>query len=673
MAAPATDKIRNFAVIGAGGAGKTTLVDAFLFKSGTASRFGKVDDGSSLSDFTAEEKETKHSLYMTLLSLEHRGHKVNLLDTPGYSDFVGEASVALAGVDTAIVVVDSSGTISASTRRLYHAAKDLGLARIVVINRMDADQANLEATMESVQSLFGTECVNVFVPDAEGPSFSKPVSLLDASAAAGMEEQRGALIETVVETDEAAMEKYLEEGEVAEEELRCLLSKAVTSGDVVPVVCSAAAKELGVEEVLDFLIDYAPSPAAAKGRPGRQGAEDGDEIMVTPEHGSTCIQIFKTVTDPYVGKLSYLRVWSGKLAADSSLTLARTGKAERLQNLLSVQGKEHEGISEVGAGDIAAIAKVESLETGDTLCEGDVVHLAPVKVPPPMVSLALEPKARGEEQKLATALKKLASEDLTFLVDRDATTHELVASGITNLHLDTILKRLKEQFGVEVDTKTPRVPLKETILGAAEGHHRHKKQTGGAGQFGEVYLRVAATERGEGFQFEDKVVGGSIPKNFMPAVEKGIVASLEGGVFAGYPVVDVRVEVYDGKHHPVDSNETSFKSAGSKAFRDAFLKAKPALLEPMVDLEVEVPASAMGDITGDLNSRRGRIQGMDTVGTLQIIKAQVPLREIQTYSTDLRSMTAGEGSYTFTHSHYDIVPAKLAEEIRAGFKAEDDD
>jgi elongation factor G len=674
MAALKTEQIRNIAVIGAGGAGKTSLVDALLFKAGTVSRQGKVDDGTSLSDYTAEEKEVKHSLHASLLSLEHKGAKVNLLDTPGYSDFVGEAGLALGAADMALVVVSAVTGINASTRRLYHTARDMRLPMVVVVNRLDSDQAHLEETLESIGSMFGTECCPILQPDAVGPGFSRLVSLLDAAEAAGMEEQRGALVDSLVETDEEAMERYLEEGEVSDEELRTLLHRAVIGCAFVPVVGCSVSADVGVAEILDLLVDVGPSPLEGPGRGGRKGGPDGEEVRVKPgEWAAPCVQVFKTVSDPYVGKLSFVRVWGGEMQSDHPLTLARTGKDEKLQNLLSVQGKDTESIPAVMTGDLAAVAKVENLETGDTLYSGEAVVLDPIQVPPPMVSLAIEPTSRGEEQKLSTALKKLAGEDLTFHVERDATTHELVVSGITNLHLETHLKRLKDQFGVEVQTRIPRVPLKETVMAAAEGHHRHKKQTGGAGQFGEVYLRIRPNERGQGFEFVDKVVGGSIPKNFLPAVEKGIRESLESGVFAGYPVVDVIVEVYDGKHHPVDSNETSFKAAGSRAFKDAFLKAKPCLLEPIVDLEVEVPASAMGDINGDLNSRRGRIQGMDSVGNLQIIKAQVPLKEIQTYSTDLRSMTAGEGSYTFTFSHYDVVPAKVAEEIRAGFKAKDED
>ena len=671
MASLQTDKIRNVVVIGAGGAGKTSLVDALLFKAGSASRQGKVNDGTSLSDHTAEEKAAKHSLYATLLSAEHRGHKINMLDTPGYSDFVGEASICLGAADMALVVIGANGNINANTRRLYHAAKEAGLPRMVLVNKMDSEQADVDATMDAIQSLFGTECCKAFQPDGVGGSFSAVKSLLDADAP---EDERNAMIEALVETDEAAMEKYLEDGEVADDEVAKLYHKAIAAGMFVPVLFCSVEKDIGVGSLLDKLIDFVPPPNEAPGRPGRRGSNDGEEVVIRPGASEEVIaQVFKTVTDPFVGKLSYLRLWSGNLNADVQLASTNSGKHARLQNLLKVQGKDSEGITEAIAGDILAVAKAENLETGDTLYSGDPVFLKPIEVPPPMVSLAIDPASRGEEQKLATALKKLASEDLTFLVNRDQVTKELVVSGVTNLHLETMLKRLKEQFGVEVESRLPRVPFQETVMAAAEGHHRHKKQSGGAGQFGEVYLRVRPSERGEGFKFVDAVVGGAIPKNFMPAVEKGINAALENGVYAGYPVVDVTVEVYDGKHHPVDSNEASFKTAGAKAFKDAFLKAKPSLLEPVVDMVVEVPASAMGDITGDLNTRRGRIQGMDTVGSLQIINVQVPLKEIQSYSTDLRSMTAGEGSFTFKFSHYDVVPAKNAEEIRAQFKDTDDD
>ena len=672
MASNAPESIRNLAVVGGGGAGKTSLVDALLFKAGATTRCGKVDDGTSVSDYSAEEKEAKHSLTSTLLWAEHQGVRLNILDTPGYSDFVGEAMAPLSAVDGAVVVLDAAGTINSNTRRLFKAAREMQLPLFVVVNRLDHDQAKWDECWEGIQTFFGRECSVVYLPDGTGAGLSKVVSLLDADAAGAFADQRGALTESLVETDEAAMERYLEEGEVGADELHGLYGKAVHSGEIIPVLSCSVTKDIGVQEILDHLVAYAPSPLQGPGRQGKAGEAD---VLVRPDKmDKTVVQVFKTVTDPYVGKLSFLRVWAGTLRSDHPLTLTRTGKAEKLANLLQVQGKDSEGVTEAGPGQILAVAKVEHLETNDTLCDGgDGIALEPVHVPPPMVSLAVEPKSRGDEQKLSGALRKLASEDLTFTAERDAVTGELVITGITNLHLDTMIKRLKERFSVEVDTKPPRVPLKETIQAKAEGHHRHKKQTGGAGQFGEVYLKVEPRERGSGFEFVDEVVGGAIPKNFLPAVEKGIVAALDGGVFAGYPVVDVCVRVYDGKHHPVDSNETSFKMAGAKAFKDGFLKAKPCLLEPIVDLEVEVPASAMGDITGDLNSRRGRIQGMDTVGNLQIIRAQVPLKEMLTYSTDLRSMTAGEGSYTFTFSHYDVLPAKLAEEVRAGFKATDED
>jgi len=655
------DKIRNLAVVGAGAAGKTSLVDLFLFKAGATTRAGKVDDGSSLSDYTQEEKDVRHSLNTTLLSCEHQGCKLNLLDTPGYPDFVGEAQVALAAVDAVLIVVDASGNINAATRRLYQSAQAGGLPRFLLINKLDSDQAKPDETLQAAQEMLGSECISVFQPDGVGASFTAVNSLLDPSAD---EAARGALIESLVETDEEAMEKYLEEGEADASTVTSLYRNGVASGQVVPVLCCSVEKDAGVQEVLDHLVEFSP-PAAIGRRGARKGAEDGDEIGVDVGHGETVAQVFKTVTDPYVGKLSFLRVWSGEVKGDTPLHLARTGKTEKLANLLRVQGKDTEGIPSISAGDLAAVAKVENLETSDTLYGASEVHLKPVESPAPMAALAMDPATRADEQKLANALRKLAAEDLTFRVLRDPTTKELVVSGITNLHLDTMIKRLKERFGVGVVTRTPRVALKETINATAEGHHRHKKQTGGAGQFGEVYLKVSANARGEGFEFSDDTVGGSIPKNFMPAVEKGVRESLEEGVFAGYPVVDVKVSIYDGKHHPVDSNETSFRTAGKRAFKDAFLKAKPSLLEPIVEIEIEVPVTSMGDITGDLNTRRGRINGMDTIGALQIIRANIPLREIQGYSTDLRSMTAGEGSYTYTLADYDIVPAGVAKDIRA--------
>jgi len=666
--ATTTEQIRNIALVGAS-AGKTTLADLLLFKTGAVNRRGKPIDGTSVLDWSAEEKDARHTTMTKLVHFTHQGQYVNLLDTPGYPDFVGEAMTALAAVDAAVVVADGSGVIGFNARRLFRAARDAKLATFLVFNRMDGEQASLEQAVAHARELLGNDCQPVFRPDGVGAAFRSVTPVLAAGADAAA---RAALVESLVETDEKALEKYLESGGIADAEVERLYAAAVKSGQIVPILFLSADKDLGVAEFLDHVVRYAPSPAEARGR--RVAAKEGAPEQRTQAGEPACAQVWKTVADPHVGKQSFLRVWSGTVRHEVPLVLERLGKPEKLANLLKPNGKHVEPVPHAIAGDIVAVAKVENLETGDTLCDAAAVRaLAPIDAPKGMVSLAVEPKNRNDDQKVSLGMRKLAAEDLTFTEHRDPATHELVITGVSNLHLDTMVKRLKERFHLEVTTKPPRVPLKETVLGRAEGHYRHKKQTGGSGQFAEVYLKIEPKERGAGFEFSDEVTQGKIPRQFIPAVEKGIVAGLPTGAFAGYPIVDVCVRVYDGKHHEVDSNETSFRIAGWRAFKDAFAKARPCLLEPIVDLVVEVPSASMGDITGDLNSRRGRISGMDSVGNVQIIKAQIPLREILDYSTQLRSMTAGEGSYSYSFNHYDVVPAKIAQELAAAYRPKEEE
>jgi elongation factor G len=594
---------------------------------------------------------------------------VNLLDTPGYPDFVGEAMTTLAAVDAVVVMLDANGTIHANARRLFKAARDHRLATFLVFNKMDGDQADFAQAVEHAREVLGHDCHPVFIPDGNGAAFKSVSSVLAPGADA---KARNELVETVVESDEKLMERYLESGEIADADVERLFVAAVKACQVVPVFCMSADKDVGVTEFFDHVVKYAPSAAEAVGR--RIKTREGEPEKHTKVSDPTCAQVWKTLADPHVGKQSFLRIWSGTVKHEVPLTLEKTGKPEKLANLVKPQGKAVEPVLHAIAGDIIAVMKVENLETGDTLCDAaHVLALVAIDVPKGMVSLAVEPKNRNDDQKVSMGIRKLAAEDLTFTEHRDPATHELVITGVSNLHLDTMAKRLRERFHLEVTTKPPRIALKETVLGHSEGHYRHRKQTGGSGQFAEVYLKVEPRERGAGFEFADEVTQGKIPRQFIPAVEKGIVAGLPTGIFAGYPIVDVVARVYDGKHHEVDSNETAFRIAGWRAFKDAFQKSKPCLLEPIVDLVVEVPSASMGDITGDLNSRRGRISGMDSLGNLQIIKAQIPLREILDYSTQLRSMTAGEGSYSFTVSHYDVVPARIAQELAAAYKPKEEE
>jgi elongation factor G len=663
-----TEQIRNIALVGAS-AGKTTLADLLLFKAGVVSRQGRPADGTSALDWNSEEKEARHTHSAKLIHFDWKGCRVNLVDTPGYPDFVGEAMPALCAVDAAIVIADANGALNFNTRRLFQAARAHELATFLVFTRMDGDQADFRKAYEHARELLGHDLHAAVLPDGNGAKFHRLDSVLvpggDASA-------RADLIDSVVETDEKAMEQYLEKNTIDDAEFDRVYDAAVRRGQIVPVLCCSADKDIGVGEVLDHVVKRAPSPLQAAGRMIR--VREGEAPRRTTSADPACAQVWKTVIDPHVGKQSWLRIWSGTMRPDTPLVLERLGKPERLANLQKQEGKSFESIPHAVAGDLVAVAKVEHLQTGDTLCDAArVVALKAIDAPKGMVSLAVDPKNRNDEQKLAESLRKLAAEDPTFVEHRDPATHEEVITGVSNLHLETLLKRLRDRWHVETVTRPPKVALKETILGRAEGHYRHKKQTGGSGQFAEVFLRIEPLERGSGFRFIDEVTQGKIPRQFIPAVEKGVAAGLPGGAFAGYPIVDVAVKPYDGKHHEVDSNETSFRIAGWRAFKDAFAKAKPVLLEPIVDLVVEVPAASMGDITGDLNGRRGRISGMDSLGNLQLIRAQIPLREILDYSTKLRSMTAGEGSYHYEFSHYDVVPTRIAAELAAAYKPKEEE
>lgn len=670
--------IRNVAFVGAPNGGKTTLVEALLHHSGAIPRRGNVADGSSNVDYDPLEKEKTHSLFLKVFHCEHNKHHLNLLDTPGYPDYIGEALAALHAVETAAVCVSAADGISFLTRRLWDETDRLKRGRIVVVTRCDTEELDIEALVAGIQSVLGKQCVPVNLPDAIGADISGVVDLLTGvdQAPEGIADlvatTREQMIESLVSLDDETMEKYLETGEVADGELPRLLQHGIAHGTFTPILFVTSEKDIGINKLLSFISESCPSPLSGPFFEACEGAEVTEETHpIDPrEHTEFSARIFKTIADPYVGRLTFARIVSGEIKVDDVVQNNRIGKPEKLHNLHQPRGKEHDKIDGACAGDIILLAKAESIDTNDTLCSDKaLITFPPMPMPTSMVALAVTPKSRNDEQKLSGGLKKISGEDPTIIVDRDVQTGELVVRGLSMLHLDTQVKRLHTNFKVDVDTKIPKVPMRETVTIEAEGHHRHKKQSGGRGQFGEVYLRVTPRERGAGFEFKDATFGGSIPKQYLPAIEKGIIDHMDKGVVAGYPVVDVTVSVYDGKFHDVDSDEASFKMAGARAFRDAFEKAHPVLLEPVVNLEVAVPSRFMGDINSDLNGRRGRISGMDAIGDTQVIKAQVPLKEVQTYGPNLRSLTQGEGSFTFEVSHYDLVPHNVAEEVIAAFKA----
>jgi elongation factor G len=666
---PPTDAMRNIALIGGPGTGKTSFAEALLHKSGKLARMGTIADGTTVSDFRPEEKEKGHSIELSLLHFDHAGRRFQVLDAPGYPDFVGEAAAALAACETAVLCVDAAHGLGFTGRKAWELAVAAGRGRCVVATHMDAAELDWPAWVAALGETLGARCLPVVVPQGTGAAFGEvtPVPLEGGDGELGA--LADALVEAAVEVDDEVMTRFLQQDQrPSPDEAAHLLARSIAAGDLVPVLCVASLDARGVDAFLDFAGRCLPTPAD-----GPFYRDDKDEAVPPGSPGVSAL-VFKTVIDPYVGRLSLVRVVSGEVEAGVPLQLARTQKLEKIANLQLSQGKEHVTVTRAPAGTIAAVPKIEALETGDTLCNAaHVRRFPPPTFPRPMVARAIEPANHADDAKLSTALKRAAAEDPTFLYERDESTGQLIARGISIVHLESVLRRIKERQHVEVKVDIPRVPMRETVRASADGHHRHKKQTGGRGQFAEVFLKVEPAERGAGLVFVDDTVGGSVPRQFIPAIEKGVRDAMAKGIIAGYPVVDVTVKVTDGKFHDVDSDEASFKMAGARAFRDGFTKAKPVMLEPLFDLEVAVPSRFMGAITSDLTGRRGHITGMDSLGDTQIVKVRVPQREVLTYPTALRSLTSGEGTFTSSFHDYEIVPANIQQEIMAGFRLHDEE
>ncbi|HZD60808.1 MAG TPA: elongation factor G, partial [Anaerolineae bacterium] len=655
----ATANIRNVGLVGHGGAGKTTLTEAMLFTTGATSRFGKVDEGNTVTDYDPEEVRRQFSINASLAYCELNNHKINIIDTPGYTDFIGEVYGALRAVDIAAIVVDAVAGLEVQTERVWAIADEYNLAKMVVVNRMDKEHANFDEVLGALQEVYTDKVTPLQLPIGSQANFKGVVDVLNQKAyiteggktstedvpgdmADAVASAREALIERVAESDDTLMEKYLEEGELSDEEIRAGLKTAIVSGQVIPVTCTAAFTTTGVNGLLDAITNFLPSPVDRGTVTGIDPKTEEDVERAPSESEPLSTFVFKTVADPYVGKLSYFRVFSGAFKANSTVANSARGKKERVGHIFAVRGKTQEDISEIPAGDIGAVAKLADTMTGDTLCdEARVVMFPPVKFPEPVISVAAAAKTKGDEEKLGTSLNRLAEEDPTLTIRRDTETHQTVLSGMGDMHLDIITERLKRKFGVEAELSAPRIPFKETIKGAAAVQGRHKKQSGGRGQFGDVWLKIEPLPRGEGFEFVDKIVGGVVPQQYRPAVEKGIKETMEQGILAGYPVVDVRVTLYDGSYHAVDSSEMAFKIAGSLAMKKGFMDAKPVLLEPITKVEVVVPEQYMGDVIGDLSSRRGRPLGSEPRGRNIVISALVPLAEMATYASTLRSITSG--------------------------------
>lgn len=680
-----TSAIRNVALAGHPAAGKTTLFEALLQAGGTIQTAGTIERGTTVSDFDPMEKERGHSLDAAIASIDHvaatgeRVH-VNLVDTPGYPDFRGPALAVLAAVDTVAVVVDAGTGVGHGTRRLMDHARARGLCRAIVVNKIDHEGADIAGLLDQLRDAFGPECLPLNLPADGGARvvdcFGSSQGTSDLGAVAEWHQK---IIDQVVEINETVMEHYLDLGEdgLSGAELHDAFEQCLREGHLVPVLFCSARTGAGVRELLDVAERLFPNPAEVNAPPFEKGPAR-ERIHASPDPNAHVIaDVFKVVNDPFVGKLGVFRVYQGTIRRDTQLFVDDGRKPFKVGHLFKLRGKEHVEIEQAVPGDIAAVAKVDELHVDAVLHDShdeDQIRLSPIDFPRPMFGLAVKAASKGQEQKLAAALHKLAEEDPCFAVEHDVETNETVVRGLSDLHLRVQMERLRERFGLDVASAPPRIAYRETIGAPAEGHHRHKKQTGGAGQFGEVFLRVEPLPRGAGFEFVDAVKGGTIPGQFIPAVEKGVRQAMAGGAVAGYPMQDLRVTVTDGKHHAVDSKEVAFVAAGKKAFLDAVGKARPQVLEPIVELEVAAPESHMGDISGGLASKRARIHGTDAhPGGEILVKAQVPLSELEGYAAELKSVTAGKGRYSLDFSHYDAVPASVQHRLAEAYRPRHDD
>ncbi|MEO8739724.1 MAG: elongation factor G [Casimicrobiaceae bacterium] len=674
MAQFATKDIRTLALVGHGASGKTTLAEALLLKAGVIQAAGTVERGTTVSDFDPLERAWQHSLRTSVLHLEAQGTRVHMFDTPGFPDFVGQAIGALDAVETAAIVVSASAGIEMITARMMEWAAKRKLCRLVIINKIDAENVDLEGLLGAIRAAFGRECLPINLPADGGrrvvDCFFNPSGDADFSS---VELAHRALVDQVVEVDEALMSLYLEQGEIAPDQLHAPFEKALREGHLVPVCFVSARTGAGIAELLDVLVKLAPNPAEGNAPLFTKGeGESASEFHSEPDPKKHVLaHVFKVVIDPFIGKLGVFRVHQGTVTKDTQLFVGDGRKPFRVAHLLMLQGGKQVEIERAVPGDIAAVAKVDDIEFDSVLHDShdeDQIHLQPLEFPTPMHGFAIAPKKRGDEQRISDVLHKMMAEDPTLSADHDAVLNETVLRGLGELHLRSVFERMASQFKLEIETRPPRVPYRETIMAKAEGHHRHKKQTGGAGQFGEVFLRIEPLPRGAGFEFKDAVKGGTIPTQFIPAVQKGIEQVLAHGPVAGFPLQDVRVTVYDGKHHAVDSKEIAFVTAGRKAFLDAIDKAKAIVLEPIVSLEVLCPEASMGDVAGDLSSRRGQVTGTQSsqAGTLSV-NGIAPLSELEGYAARLKALTAGQAAWTMSLSHYEPAPSTLQQQLASEY------
>ena len=687
-----TSRLRNIAIIAHGKAGKTTLAEAMLFDGGASDRLGRVDDGTSIMDFEPEEIKRSLTISSSFNHLEWNKHKINIIDTPGDANFIIDTKNSLQAVDGAVIVVDAISGVEVQTEKVWDYASQFGLARLFFISKLDRERANFSQALTEIQKVLTPKAVPLNLPIGAEDSFSGVIDLMTmkafyfagdlsgkmtegefpAALKGEAESAREKLTEAIAESDDALLEKYLDGQALSPEELLQGLRKGVVKKAIFPVLCGSGLKNMGVQPLLDAILQYLPSPSDREPAKGINVVTKAEEIRKPEEGEPFSAFVFKTVADPYAGKLTIFRVWSGTLQPDGTLYNATRQARERFGQILQLEGKNQKPVESVGAGEIAAVAKLRETTTWDTLCdEKKPILYQGISLPIPPVSFAVQPKSKGDEEKITSSLARLMEEDPTIRLQRDEQTKQLILFGMGQVHMEVTVEKLKRKFGVEVNLQTPKIPYKETIKSTKTGIiYRHKKQSGGRGQFAEVHFELSPLPRGTGFEFKNALVGMNVPRNFVPAVEKGVAEALQSGVLAGYPVVDVKVKFYDGKSHEVDSSEIAFKIAALMAFKKGMSETNPVLLEPIMNVEVFVPDEYMGDVIGDLNSRRGRVLGVEPRPKGQVIKAQVPLAEVLKYAPDLTSMTSGRGSFSMELSHYEEVPAHLTEKVVAAAKPE---
>jgi len=676
------DQTRNVGLVSHGGAGKTSLSEAMLFSAGMTNRLGKVDDGNTVSDYTDDEIERKVSIGASLLHLDWKNCKVNLVDLPGYADFIGEVHGGLRVTEGAVVLISALSGVEVGTEQVWEICQKYGVARIIFVNKLEKEHASFYDSLSQAKKRFGASVTPLQIPMGEGLEFKGVVDLLKMRAfyfekggklredkipdelKAKADEFREKLVEAVAESSDELLEKFFDKGELTDDEIRNGLRKGVVGLKIFPVLCGSALENQGVDLLLDCVADLMPAPSDVKEVKGEDPGSKKEKTMKVSTDGPPCAFIFKTVSEPHVGELSFFKVISGAIKSGDDLYNPATRTTERIGQMYYMNGRERKEIGIVSAGDLGAFVKLKNSHTGETLCAAkNQFVLAPIDFPHPAINMAIRPKSKGDEEKIATGFSKLHEEDPTFIMEVDGDIRQTIIYGQGELHLEVVVDRLKRRFGVEAEIEKPRIPYRETISKKAEAQGKYKRQSGGRGQYGDAWLRLEPQGRGEGFQFENKIVGGVVPSKYIPSVEKGVVEAMNEGVLAGYRVVDVKVTIYYGSFHEVDSSDMAFKIAGSMGFKNAASQAGPVLLEPIYNVEVKIPEDFMGDVMGDLSARRGKILGMDPDGNFQKIRAQVPLAELYKYSTSLRSMTQGRGLHSRDFSHYEEVPRELADKI----------